>query len=81
MKTKYEVYQEYFSWYFDGLEAPDEDEPITKFDMESLGFQSYLARYYLNGLVDIMCELIICLVKKIIDFIKKYFNKLIGRQA
>jgi hypothetical protein len=84
MKTDYEIYQEWFRWYFDGLEAPGEDEPITKFDMESIGFQSYLLRYRCNELADeLVKEYLLgrAWIKNKVDFIKKYFKKFIGRQA
>ena len=80
MKTDYEVYQEWHMKEF-GWEAEPEDSFDTKLLMDTLGFQSYLARYYLNGLIDAMCESIICRVQKIVDFIKKYFNKIKRRKA
>ena len=80
MKTDYEVYQEWHMKEF-GFEAEPKDSFDTKLLMDSLSFQSYLARYNLNELVEIKCELIICLVQKTIDFIKKYFNKIKHREA
>lgn len=80
MKTDYEVYQEWHMKEF-GWPAEPEDSFDTKLLMDTLGFQSYLTRYYLNGLMDAVCESIICRVQKIVDFIKKYFNKIKRRKA
>lgn len=80
MKTDYEVYQEWHMKEF-GWPAEPKDSFDTKLLMDSLSFQSYLARYNLNELVEIMCELIIYRVQKVIDFIKKYFNKIKRRKA
>lgn len=80
MKTDYEVYQEWHMKEF-GWPAEPKDSFDTKLLMDSLGFQYYLARYNLNELVEIICELIIWRVQKTIDFIKKYFNKIKRRKA
>lgn len=80
MKSDYKIYREWHRKTF-GWPAEPKDSLDTKILMDSMSFQSYLARYRLNELVDIMCELIICRVQKTIDFIKKYFNKIKRRKA
>ena len=80
MKTDYQVYREWHMKAF-GWPAEPKDSLDTKLLMESLSFKSYLAKYILIELMEIMCELIIWRVQKTIDFIKKYFNKIKRRKA
>jgi hypothetical protein len=80
MKSDYRIYREWHRKTF-GYPAEPKDSLDTKLLMDSLMFQSYLARYRLYELMEIVCESIICRVQKVIDFIKKYFNKIKHRKA